>query len=47
MRRVQCDETHSLPNPRQDTLDDRVSYFAVGSVAPPNQDVGIFENAGA
>src|SRR5438034_6243708 len=45
MRRVQRDETHSLPHSRQDALDDGVGYFAMCGVAPPDQDIRILENA--
>src|SRR5205809_4031891 len=46
MRRVQRDETHSLPHSRQDALDDGVTYFSVRGVTPPDQDVSTLENAG-
>src|SRR5437868_9183895 len=46
MRRVQRDETHSLPHPRQDALDDGISHFSVCSVAPPDEDIGVLENTG-
>src|SRR5439155_86135 len=46
MRRVQRDETHSLPHSRQDALDDGVGYFTVCGVAPPDQNISTLENAG-
>src|SRR6266513_993042 len=39
MRRVQRDETHSLPHSRQDALDDGVGYSTVCGVAPPDQNI--------
>ena len=43
---MQRDEPHTLPNSRQHTLDYFVSDFAVGSMSPPDKDIGVFENVG-
>src|SRR5438270_13364748 len=45
MRRVQRDEAHTLPYPRQNALDDCLVNFAVRSMPPPDQNVGFVEQA--
>src|SRR6267143_4083198 len=45
VRRVQRDEAHAFPHPGEHALDDGVADLAMGSVPPPDQNVGFVEHA--
>src|SRR5262245_60489917 len=42
---MQRDKTHSLPNTIEYPLHDVIANFAMGGMAPPNEDVGCGKNA--
>src|SRR2546421_7489842 len=45
MSRVERDEPHAFPHPREDTLDHGVANFAMRGMSPPDENVGFVEHA--